>query len=84
MKRFLSYIVLGIILIAIYLPGFARLQQLREENRILDDKIAALKVSNDDLTTRIRKLETDPVYVESVIREKLKKSKKGEIIYKTQ
>jgi cell division protein FtsB len=28
-------------------------------------------------------METDPVYIEGIARDKLKKSKKGEIIYKT-
>jgi len=82
-KTALFYGVLALALIAIFLPGFSRMQQLKEECSSLEKQILDLKVTNEELKTRIYKLENDPVYVESIIREKLKKSKKGEIVYKT-
>ncbi len=80
-------IITGIILIGlivIYFPGLSRLQQLKEENKALEKRISELKEKNEDLKKEVYKLQTDTTYLESVAREKLKKAKKGEIIYRTE
>ena len=66
----------------IYFPGLSRLQQLKEENKALEKRISELKEKNEELKKEVHKLQTDTTYLESVAREKLKKAKKGEIIYK--
>jgi cell division protein FtsB len=81
-KEILINIIVAAALISIFFPGFARLQQLKEQNRELEKEMLGLKVANDELERRIYKLETDPVYLENVARQKLKKSLPGEIVYK--
>ena len=81
-KRIVAAIIILILLSVIYFPGFSRLQQLKEENKALEKRISELKEKNEELKDQWHKLQTDPTYLESVAREKLKKVKKGEIIYK--
>lgn len=83
-KKIILIFFAALALFAVYFPGFARLQELKEEKRELEAKIADLKKENSALKGEIEKLEKDPTYVERVAREKLKKAKKGEIIYKTE
>jgi cell division protein FtsB len=81
-KKLIIVIIILILLVVIYFPGFSRLQQLKEENKALEKRISELKEKNEELRKEGHKLQTDPTYLESVAREKLKKAKKGEIIYK--
>ena len=82
-KKRLIYILIALFVIGvIFIPGFAKLQELREENRNLERRIEILNKTNEELRKEGHKLQTDPTYLESVAREKLKKAKKGEIIYK--
>ncbi|MBL7157988.1 MAG: septum formation initiator family protein [Candidatus Omnitrophica bacterium] len=68
------------ILIAIYVPGFARLQQLKENNRMLEKRIDILNKTNEELEEEKKKLETDPTYIEKIAREKLGMVRKDEIV----
>ena len=81
-KKLIIVIIILILLVVIYLPGFSRLQQLKQENKALERRISELKEKNEELRKERHKLQTDPTYLESIAREKLKKAKKGEIIYK--
>jgi len=83
-KKIVLIIIVIAVLTLIFLPGFSKLQELREMNRNLENNIAELKTKNEELRKEINSLETDPTYVESVAREKFKKRKEGEIIYKTE
>jgi len=82
-KKKLIYIGIGCLILAvIYLPGFSRLQQLKEENRNLEKRIEILEKANTELEEVNEKLEKDPNYVEKIAREKLGMTRKGEIILK--
>jgi len=82
-KKKLIYIIIGLgILMAIYLPGFSKLQELREENRNLEKRMELLKKANEELKKEKELLENDPSYAEKVAREKLGMARKGEIILK--
>jgi len=81
LKKKLIYIVIGLfILTALYLPGFSKLQELKEENQNLERRIEVLKKANKELKKTNEKLENDPSYAEKVAREKLGMAKKDEII----
>ena len=67
---------------AVYLPGFSKLQELKEKNRNLERRIDILRKTNEDLRKEKEKLENDPSYVEKIAREKLGMAKKDEIIIK--
>ena len=83
LKRRLIYC--GVILFIagiIFLPGFSKLQQLKEENRTLENRIEILLKTNDELRKEKERLENDPSYVEKIAREKLGMARKDEIILK--
>ena len=69
-------------LVAIFLPGYSRYQGLIRKNTLLEERIKQLEFSNRSLEEEQKRLEEDMVYVEKVLRDKLKVVKKGEIIYK--
>ena len=73
------YIIIAIILV-MFIPPFAKYQELRYKNRKLEERINALKTENTQLEKDKRKLETDIVYVEQRARDKMGLVRKGEII----
>lgn len=78
---FKIYLVVGILL-AVFLPSFAKYQELRYKNKKMDEKMAALKVENKRLEEEKRRLETDIAYIEKKAREKIGIVRKGEIVIK--
>ena len=82
-KKKLIYISAGLLIVtAVFLPGFSKLQQLKEENRNLEKRIEVLTKTNEELEKEKEKLENDPSYVEKIAREKLGMTRKDEIILK--
>jgi len=77
--RFLIYIA---ILLAVFLPPFAKYQELRYRNKGLEREIKALKKETKRLEEEKRRLQTDISYVEGKAREKMGVVKKGEIVLK--
>jgi cell division protein FtsB len=74
---------LGIfILLVIFLPGYSKLQELSTKNRSLLKEIEALQKENKELSQQVKKLESDPLYIEKKARDKMGIGKKGEIRYK--
>lgn len=72
----------GVILLLLFLPGYAKLQDLRQKNFELEQKIAQLKLEQRKLLEERVKIQNDPVYVEKLMREKMGIVRKGEIVYK--
>jgi len=71
-----------VILVIIFLPVYSKLQELRFENAELDKTIKRLEKENIALKNEKEKIDKDPVYLESVAREKIGVVRKGEIVYK--
>ena len=80
-RSFKFYLILGIA-IAIFLPPFAKYQELRYKNKKLEDRLESLKSENERLTEEEHLLETDINYVEKKAREKIGVVRKGEIVMK--
>ena len=80
-RSFKFYFILGII-IAVFLPPFAKYQELKFKNQKLEEKLESLKLENERLTEEKRLLETDINYVEKKAREKIGVVRKGEIVIK--
>ena len=80
-KSLKFYLILGIIVV-IFLPPFARYQELRYKNKKLEERLESLKCENERLTEEKRLLETDINYVEKKAREKIGVVRKGEIVMK--
>jgi len=77
-KAFWFFAVAGLLLI-LFIPGFAKLQGLRDKNVDLEDKIRRLNIENALLNQELKRIEKDPVYQERIAREKMGVVRKGEI-----
>ena len=80
----LMFWVLGTILIIliIFLPGYTKLQELKDRNRDLEGKIKNIKLENALIEDEFLRIQQDPVYQEEIVREKLGVVRKGEVVYK--
>jgi len=68
--------------VIIFLPPFAKYQELKYKNKKLEEKIIALKEESRCLAEEKNKLETDINYVEKTARERIGVVRKGEIVIK--
>ncbi|MDP3804582.1 MAG: septum formation initiator family protein [Candidatus Omnitrophota bacterium] len=75
------WIITGV-LVAIFLPPFAKYQELRYKNKKLEERIVFLDEETKRLTEEKRRLETDINYIEKRAREKIGVVRKGEIVIK--
>lgn len=66
-------------LLIIFLPGYTKLQELKDKNRDLEMKIKYLNVENALLQKELQKIEKDPLYQERIAREKMGVVREGEI-----
>ena len=78
---FKLYVGIAVFLV-LFLPPFARYQELRHKNAKLLERILELERQNKDLGEQKRRLETDVSYVESQARAKIGVVRKGEIVLK--
>ena len=69
-------------MLLIFLPGYSKLQELKQRNRELESRIKATKQENIELRQEKKKLKEDIVYLERVAREKMGLIREGEIIYR--
>lgn len=81
-KKVIRFFGVLFLFIVIFLPGYSKYQDLAQRNRLLEEKLTQLESSNKKLAGEIKKMEEDHTYVEKIARDKLRVSKKGEIIYK--
>ena len=61
---------------------YSKYQDLAQKNGDLSVHLEQLAAENKALMDRQHKLQTDPIFAESVAREKLKVAQEGEVIYK--
>lgn len=72
-------VVLGAVsLISVY----SKYQDLAHKNSELRSRMEQLAQENKSLMDRQYKLQTDPIFAESVARQRLKVAQEGEVIYK--
>ncbi|HAH20257.1 MAG: hypothetical protein A2Y00_06250 [Omnitrophica WOR_2 bacterium GWF2_43_52] len=77
-----SFLVFAGILLVLFFPGYAKMQELRQKNRELEATIKKLEKENLAINQEKERLENDPDYLEKVAREKLGIVRKGEVIYR--
>ena len=70
---------IAVFLLIIFLPGYSKLQELRDKSRDLEEKIRRLKKENYILQQEIMRIENDPVYQEKIARDKMGVVRKGEM-----
>jgi len=81
-KISVRFIIILVILLALFLPPFVKYQELRWRYRSFEFKIKALREEIKRLEAEKVRLQTDITYVERKAREKIGVAKKGEIILK--
>jgi cell division protein FtsB len=69
-------------LLVLFLPGYTKLQDLRERNKELSSNINKLKKENVVLQNEITRLENDPLYQEKIVRDKMGVVRRGEVAVK--
>ena len=79
LKKTFSLFGVAIFLLIIFLPGYTKLQELKDRNKDLETKIKYLNVENALLQQEIKRIESDPIYQEKIAREKMGVVRKGEI-----
>jgi cell division protein FtsB len=70
---------IAVFLLVMFLPGYTKLQELREKNSNLEVKIKRLHVENALLEQELKQAESDPVYQEKIARERMGVVRKGEV-----
>ncbi len=73
------YIVIGVVLFVIFLPGYTKFMELRTKNMHFEKEIARLEQENIRLNKEKTRLEEDLDYVEKVARESMGVTREGEI-----
>lgn len=80
-KLILLLLVMLALAAATLLPGYSRLERLREENRRYEARIKELSTVNEELADELQRLKEDPDYIEKKARDKLGIIKEGEMLY---
>jgi cell division protein FtsB len=70
---------ISVFLLIVFLPGYTKLQDLRDRNRDLQEKIKRLNIENSLLQQELARIESDPNYQEKIAREKMGMVRKGEV-----
>jgi len=79
LKKAFGFLTVSFILLAVFLPGYTKLQDLKDRNRDLEDKIVRLSRENVILHQELARIQTDPDYQEKIAREKMGMVRKGEV-----
>jgi len=70
---------ISVFLLIVFLPSYTKLQDLRDRNRDLEEKIKRLNIENSLLQQELARVESDPNYQEKIAREKMGMVRKGEV-----
>jgi len=81
-KGVVKSVIIAAVILLIFLPPFAKYQELRCKIRDLDRRIKHLTEETKTLQAEKRRLETDIAYIEKRARERIGVVRKGEIIIK--
>jgi cell division protein FtsB len=81
MLKNLRFFIIIFILVALFFPGFAKLQELKSKLADMEDEIRKTQSQNALLEEKIAKM-SNQAYLEIVAREKMGVVKKGETVIK--
>ncbi len=71
-----------VVVLAVFLPSYAKMQDLKAKNQEYARRIEALQKRNLQLETEQHLLQSDPVYLEKVARQKMGLIRDGETVYR--
>ena len=81
-KSAIGLFILTIVVLIIFLPSYTKMQDLKQKNLDYKKQIEQLQQKSAELKEEKRLLESDPVYLEKVAREKMGLIREGEVVYK--
>ena len=81
-KNAIPLFIITIVVVAVYLPSYNKMQDLKQTNKQFAQRILDLEAKNKKLEEERRLLTTDPDYLEKVAREKMGLIRQGEKVYK--
>lgn len=79
LRRAFWLVGLGFLFLVVFLPGYTRLQDLKDRNVDLQEKIRRLSRENVLLQQELARIQSDPNYQEKIAREKMGVVRKGEV-----
>ena len=82
LKNAIWLFVFAVVILAVFLPSYAKMQDLKKKNRDYAQEIEQLRGRNQQLEQEKNLLENDPAYLEKVGREKMGLIRQGETVYK--
>ena len=82
LKNALSQFILTVIILALFLPSYSTMQDLKQKNLEYAHRITALEEKNKKFEEERHLLQTNPDYVEKVGRETMGLIRPGETVYK--
>ena len=82
LKNAIWLFTIAFLILVIFLPSFTKMQELKQKNLDYQAQIVQLKSNYAQLQIEKSRLESDPVYLEKVAREKMGLVKEGEMIYR--
>ena len=81
-KNGIFLFIFAFFVLAVFMPSYSNLQDLKSRNAALHDEIKFLEEQNKELVKEKKLLMEDPVYLESVGREKMGIVREGETVLK--
>jgi len=79
LRKWVGFCTVAVVLLVVFLPGYTKVQELRDTNRDLEVKIKKLYKDNILLQEELKLIAEDPVYQEQMAREKMGLVRPGEI-----
>lgn len=79
LKKTFWFFGITVFLLMLFLPGYTKLQELREKNQQLEAKIKELSIENSLMSEELKRIAHDPLYQEKIMREKMGVVRKGEV-----
>lgn len=82
MRNAIFLFILTVIIVAVFLPSYTKMQDLTQKNKDFKQRIQELTAENEYLQAEKKRLEEDPLYLEHIARDKMGVVREGEVIYK--
>jgi cell division protein FtsB len=80
--RALLVIAIVLVIVSLFVPPYKKLAQSRSEIETLQNQVTEQKVLLARQTREVNLLKTDPVYLETIARDRLDLMKEGETIFR--
>ena len=81
-KNALSLFIITVIIVAVFLPSYSKMQELKHLNQSFARRILELEDRNKKLEQERQFLKNNPAYLEKFAREKMGLIREGETVYK--